>query len=169
MGNVIQPWKEDLPTNMNDWLRLAISYQAARLRGLWLRQIEKPPNCLRCDRVPLTITDCYPGIRNYECSLCFRRFSQKDAHGLCDRWLSPITLPLYAFLFDGHLIGSVNNIAKQFRQNEDPAYLKLMCQEIKYELDHPAQQLTDMYESRHSESELRDFLRQFVAALENEQ
>src|SRR5689334_6436970 len=71
----------------------------ARLRGLIIHIRKTPPNCLRCEGVKLRVLDCYPGLRNYECPICFRRYSKRDGGALVDRWLMPITLPLYAFVF----------------------------------------------------------------------
>ena len=173
---------------MRDRLRLWVNHQHARLRGFLIGLAETPPNCLRCnaavstqrstfaevqlprssnDPVRLRLTDCYPGLRNYECPVCFWRYSQRDGYGLVDRWLMPITLPLYAFEFRPLLEGSAEKIAQEFRRNEGPANLKLMCQEIARELDHPTQQLREIHGSRHAESELRDFLRRFVAEVQS--
>ena len=83
-----------------------------------------------------------------------------------DRWLMPITRPLYAFVFQSLHIRSAEEIADEFRKREESSYLKLIVQEIIGELNHPTQRVKDMYRTRHSESELREFLGRFVAELD---
>ena len=114
----------------------------ARLRGLIIHIREAPPNCLRCDNAKLRVMDCHPGLRNYECPICFRRYSQRDGGALLHRWLAPITLPLYALVFRQFRICPAVEIADEFHKQKDHAYLKLMVQEIMGELNRPTQQLT---------------------------
>ena len=148
--------------------RLWMQHQRGRICGFVIGRVATAPNCLRCENVRLRVIDCYPGLRNYECPVCFRRYTQRDGGGIFAQWRMPITLPLYSFDFRRHLGDPAKEIAEQFRRSEDPAYLKMMCQEITLELDHPTQQVKNIHRSRHSESELRDFLRRFVAEAEKE-
>lgn len=92
-------------------------------------------NCLRCETVKLrVIPKSTQEITFYECPSCSRHFAQKLGQGLCDRWLSPISLVLYGIIFERYPQDAYQRIAEQFleqRAGDIPLSIEEITQELR--------------------------------------
>jgi hypothetical protein len=119
---------------------------------------ETPTRCLRCKTAELLPLDSPRGIGFFECPSCHRQFAQGDDRSLHFRWGHPITLLLYAVIFDEHPGERCESIANALIKAQSAEYLQLTLQEIRLELDDPTQQLRDTVNCTAPEPELRAFL-----------
>ena len=75
------------------------------------------------------------------------------------RWLHPISLVLYAVLFDADPAPRATAVADRLLKDETADWLSLLVDEIDLELQDPTQDLSAMLDCRASDARLRDFLR----------
>ena len=67
--------------------------------------------CLRCEDTRLLPLDSPKSVQCFECPGCHRQYAHADGRTLTDRWLSPISLPLYRVQFYGH---DAPRVAREF-------------------------------------------------------
>jgi hypothetical protein len=127
---------------------------------------ETPPRCLRCKTVELIPLDSPSDIAFFECPGCHRQFARDEKGSLHFRWGHPITLLLYAVIFDEHPAEHCESAANTFIKTQSADYLQLAVQEIRLELNDPTQQLRDTVKCSASEPELRAFLACVAARIE---
>ena len=134
--------------------------------------IEKNPssvitqNCLRCLGVELILlTESTNLIAFFECPSCHRHYAQKHGRPLVYRWLHPVSLPLYAVLFDPEPLPKAQSVAKHLAKNRSKETLNMMIDEIELELHHPTQNIRDILDNYASEEKCREFLEAFVAQI----
>ena len=119
--------------------------------------------CLRCETTPLIVLpESNDRITFYECPSCHRQFAQELGRGLCDRWLSPISLVLYGIIFQPEPQAEYQHIAQYFLDERPREEVARMAEEIEHELRKPTQQVRDILELPHDEEDLRQFLRLVV-------
>lgn len=119
-------------------------------------------NCLRCETVKLIVLhDSSKEITFYECPNCSRHFAQKLGQGLCDRWLSPISLVLYGVIFERQPQDAYQRIAELFlKQRADD--IPFFIEEITQELQKPTQNVCDILGLQQNEQDVRAFLQLVV-------
>ena len=73
-------------------------------------------HCLRCDGQTLVSVESPKdkGITFFECPKCKRHYTLAEGRTLTDRWLSPITLPLYSTIFSSNPPEDAERVALQF-------------------------------------------------------
>ena len=86
----------------------------------------------------------------------------RPGRGLCDRWLSAISLVLYGVQFESDLKGAYLRIAQSFLLERSQDELAWIIADIERELDSPSQQIRDILALSHEEDDLRNFLRLLV-------
>jgi hypothetical protein len=119
--------------------------------------------CLRCETTQLDVLpDSNDQITFYECPSCHRQFAQTPGRGLCDRWLSPISLVLYGMQFEAKPQMHYQSIARSLLHDRSRREVELMVEEIDRELSKPTQQVRDILGLPQDEEELRSFLRLVV-------
>jgi hypothetical protein len=121
-------------------------------------------NCLRCSDIELIRL---PGSTNsitfFECPACHRQYAQKPEGALVYRWLHPVSLPLYAVLFEAEPLSQAQAVAEGFVRSYSRDQLTIMIDEIELELQHPTQNVRDILDSLASEEKCREFLKACVA------
>ena len=77
-------------------------------------------HCYRCDSPLINVT---PGdvdnIMFFECPSCKCQYAKSPDSELHDRWLMPITLPLYSVIFENNPVSQAITQAKAFVERED--------------------------------------------------
>ncbi len=115
--------------------------------------------CFRCnselkDVTPSEVTD----IKFLSCENCRCQFSENSAGRLYDRWLMPITLPLYNVIFEKEPLDCVENIVKEMATRENK-FVDALIEALSDELVNPKQRVTDIHDfSYPDEVKLRKFL-----------
>ena len=119
--------------------------------------------CLRCDGQTLVSVESPKGqgITFFECPECKRHYALAKGRTLTDRWLSPITLPLYGTIFSSNPPEDAERVALSFLDQESPERLRTILAEIDDELSSPKQCLQHIFNQSQSEQSLRLFLRRF--------
>jgi transposase-like protein len=120
-------------------------------------------HCLRCDGQTLVSVESPKGkgITFFECPECKRHYALAKGRTLTDRWLSPITLPLYGTIFSSNPPEDAERVALSFLDQESPERLQTLLEEIDDELSSPKQCLQHIFNQSQSEQSLRLFLRRF--------
>jgi len=119
--------------------------------------------CLRCETTPLALLpESNDQIAFYECPSCHRHFAQKSGWGLCDRWLSPISLVLYGVQFEPKPQAHYQSVAQSLLHDRSREEIVRMIDEIERELKKPTQQVRDILSLPQDEEDLRHFLRLVV-------
>jgi len=77
-----------------------------------------------------------------------------------------VTLALYGVIFKERPSESAEQIARQFLKHRTPEELEWIVNEIRLELNDPAQQVRDTLDCRASEEDLREYLQRFCDCLE---
>ena len=117
--------------------------------------------CLRCKTIALQQIERHPGIRFFSCSECGRHYALEPGKQLTFRWLHPVTLALYAVLFDANPVERASSVAQEFVNQRSMEKLTRMVQEIRLELEEPTQQVRDSLDCVASEADLRTYLAAF--------
>lgn len=125
------------------------------------------PSCYRCqspllETTPGGVTD----IQFFSCESCYSQYAQKPGEDLHDRWLMPLTLPLYFVIYDKEPSEKVDYVAQELLRKK-PEYLATLIEHIQDELDTPKQKLSQIHSYVHpDEAKLRVFLAQVKDALQ---
>lgn len=122
--------------------------------------------CLRCKTEVLSQLPSPPDIAFYECPACRRHYALKPGKQLTFRWRHPISLALYAVMFDDMPTERAEAEAKLFVKQKPTSYPRTMVEEIGLELRDPTQQVRDILDCRASEEQVREFLRLFADNVE---
>jgi hypothetical protein len=129
------------------------------------------PFCLRCRTVELEHVDqeVNDDVKFFRCPTCFANYTSNNGV-LVDRWLMPITLPLYRVIFSPNPEHADPSIPVAECEQRDPQRIALMIKDIERELAEPTQPLNAVlpgpYETAPGRDEaLRRYLRRFVDAL----
>ena len=105
-------------------------------------------------------------IKFFSCQACPCQYTQNDQGRLCDRWLMPMTLPLYAVIDEQNPLLKVDTVVVQMA-NKGQSFIDALLEHISQQLENPRQQLTDMHSfSYPDEDKLREFLRLVKQGLE---
>ena len=119
------------------------------------------PKCYRCG-TKLTADDESSSwrCRFYGCGACGSQYCKRIGRGLCDRWLMPLTLPLYSVISHKHPEVMAESVAREFSCSDKAEEIIAHCEE---ELLNPKQRLVDIHNPAcRDEKKMRDFLRSFV-------
>jgi hypothetical protein len=117
--------------------------------------------CLRCNTELEPAEPQTPDTSYYSCPACQCEYAQKPGEGLHDRWLMPLSLPLYAVIFDKNPSSRAGEIAQHFVARED-LDLDVLEQHIDDELSNPKQKVSEILNFvSATEDQLRDFLAVF--------
>jgi hypothetical protein len=136
--------------------------------GTTLGPSAAPPLCFRCRTVELTAQPGPAGIAFFRCPACGRDFTRKPSGSLVFRWGHPISLLLYPIIFDERPGDRCAEVAASFARQHPPETVRLAIDEIRLELNDPAQPLCEIVGCRASETDLRDFLRCVADGLESQ-
>ncbi len=134
---------------------------------------KKSMKCLRCKTIEL-IESPRGGQPFYICPECQREFMLNKHGRLHERWLSPLSLVLYAALYpplsDEKVIRIAENLVEPNidGKKRTPEEINYIITEIRLELDHPTQRLQDILPGldEHPEEDLREFVRKVADELE---
>lgn len=124
------------------------------------------PNCLRCqtplENVTPTSTE---QVRFFSCPHCHCQYTQNEQGRLFDRWLMPLTVPLYMILFEKEPLTCIERVAS-FVMEKPSEYRKVLLEHIDAELSLPTQRLSDIHKfSYANEQQLREFLAKLRATI----
>jgi hypothetical protein len=128
----------------------------------------RPPLCFRCRTVELTAVPGPAGAAFFRCPACGRDFTRNPSGSLVFRWGHPLSLLLYPVIFDERPRDRCAEVAASFARQHSPETIRLAIDEIRLELNHPAQPLREIVGCRASEAALRDFLRCVADCLESQ-
>ena len=115
--------------------------------------------CLRCEDTRLLPLDSPKSVQFFECPGCHRQYAHADGRTLTDRWLSPISLPLYRAQFYGH---DAPRVAREFIEGFSGKQLAIIVADINDEIANPKQRVQHIFNQSHSEESLRTFLKLFA-------
>jgi hypothetical protein len=125
------------------------------------------PPCLRCAGTALQPLPSPKGIAFFECPTCRRRFTRHASGALTERWLGPLSIALYAVIFEEHPQSQAARAAALLRSQQGAAHCALIASEIRTELSASTQPVREILPGmRASESDLREFLGRVADALE---
>lgn len=119
------------------------------------------PRCFRCQELLSEIPSTERDILMYRCLGCSSNYTQKQDEALHDSWGMPISLPLYATIFDRDPLSRAHEVAESFKDRSD-LDLQLLKDHIDAELATPKQRVSEILDFVYAtEDQLRDFLREF--------
>ena len=121
--------------------------------------------CFRCSG-NLAVTEEHEDITFYECKDCKRRYAKSLGKSLTDRWMNPISIALYAIIFDTEKVSHerIENMMKSY-DNKTLEQKKQLIEEIEEEIRNPKQKLVDMLDLKGTEEIARDYLYRFAIEL----
>ena len=124
-------------------------------------------HCYRCQSQLIDVTpDDVDNIMFFECPSCKCQYAKNPDGELHDRWLMPITLPLYAVISEEDPVSQARTQAVMFLERDD-LDLKLMIEHIIAEIKNPKQRVSEIYKFVYPDEEnLREYLSWFVSYLE---
>lgn len=123
------------------------------------------PNCPRCSATLKPTEPKTAGISFYECPDCASQYARQSGEDLHDRWLMPLSLPLYVVIFDRDPASRAIDVARQFC-DRDELELDILEQHIAEELGNPKQKVSEIHDFAYAdEHQLREFLGSFLEAL----
>jgi hypothetical protein len=125
------------------------------------------PRCFRCGVADLAPLPSPQGAAFFRCPRCEREFFRTASGALVFRWGHPISLILYPVLFDEDPAARCAQVAALFAEQSPPEKLRQAIDEIRLELNHPAQPVREIVGCRASEAALRDFLRCVASQLDS--
>ncbi len=125
-------------------------------------------HCYRCDLELIETTPAESGnILFYACEGCGACYAKKAGQQLHDRWQMPITIPLYALIYEQEPLKAVDKTVIQLSRKKR-SYVELMIQEINLELKNPRQNLIDIHDYVYpNEHQFREFLRLIAIGLQD--
>jgi hypothetical protein len=122
--------------------------------------------CLRCPGTELQPLPSPKAIAFFECPTCLRGFTRHESGALTERWMGPLSIALYAVIFEEHPQSKAVRVAAQLRSQRGAADCALIAREIRTELSAPTQPVREILGMRASEHDLREFLERIADALE---
>jgi hypothetical protein len=116
--------------------------------------------CYRCGGKLVDVTpEDVKQIRFHSCSECHAAYTENEEGRLHDRWLMPITIPLYSVIFDKEPLLRVDQVVSDI-VSRDKRFRDLLVIEIAEELRSPRQKISDIHKFKYpDEDNLRKFLR----------
>ena len=123
--------------------------------------------CYRCNSnlINVTTSDA-DDVEFFECTSCKSSYSKRTDGNLHDRWLMPITLPLYSVIFDKNPETRAREQAHEFL-NTDNIDIEILKTHIREELESPKQNISEILNFKYpNEDKLRKYLRCFVTEIE---
>ena len=128
---------------------------------------ESMPKCLRCGKILKPAKPKLVDINFYSCPNCSCNYARKPGQSLHDRWLMPITGPLYGVIFEEEHALKAKELAVEYYHEEDVFNMEIIIQHIKEELKNPTQKVSEIHEFINpDENKIREFLSLFVEELE---
>ena len=123
--------------------------------------------CYRCNEELIeVILDGVKGGLFYDCLSCKSRYTSKNGQ-LHDRWLMPITLPLYGVIFSKDPLEMIDKTVIDMNK-KGSEFVKVLVSHIEEELNNPKQKLTDIHDFiSPNEERLREFLKEVKFRLSN--
>ena len=126
--------------------------------------------CFRCSS---NLEDVTPedsnGIKFYSCKSCSSQYSENIEGRLFDRWLMPITIPLYCLIFEDDHKSKVEDILNSIMK-EKKSNINILVKHISDELENPKQRISDIHNFEHlSEENLREFLKLLLNGIKHRQ
>jgi hypothetical protein len=124
-------------------------------------------NCLRCKSELKEESPSHSSsITFYNCPSCHSGYAIEPGQQLHDRWLMPLTLPLYAAINDPDPVPKAHVVARSFIKRETRDDLDLIKKHIIEELANPTQKVSEIHDFGHkNEDKLREFLQAFIDEL----
>lgn len=95
----------------------------------------------------------------FECPRCHRNFTRKGDGTIFFRWGHSITLLLYPVIFELHPGELCEQVATKFVSDNSVKLIQRAIEEVRLELDYPAQSIRDTVDCRAEEHELIAYLR----------
>jgi len=124
--------------------------------------------CFRCngdlkDTTPNDIAD----IKFLSCKNCPCQYTENSKGRVHDRWLMPITLPLYGVIFEEDPLSCVDNAVNEMASRKRE-FIDVLIEHISEELVNPKQKIIDLHDFKHpNEERLRAFLKLVKEGVEN--
>jgi len=115
--------------------------------------------CYRCQsELECTNPDDDRDIRFYLCTGCKFRYAKKSGQDIHDAWMTPLTFPLHAVLYEEEPESKSEVVARNMFEREG-LDKKFMLDVILDELDNPKQKVSEVLNfSYPNEEKLRGFL-----------
>ncbi len=122
--------------------------------------------CLRCASELSCSRDSRDGVIDFfDCPECHSRYAQAPGQCLHDRWLMPLTLPLYMVMFDQKPVEKAEFVA-QAMMERGPGFAEVVLEHVNEELARPKQKVREIHDLVcKDEALLRKFLKQFSQEL----
>ena len=121
--------------------------------------------CYRCGSQLIELGSKNDEIAFFECVSCESQYTKKPGGNIHDRWMMPITLPLYSVIFSSDPAQEVERVVQQFQERESE-FKKVLVEHINEELENPKQKISEIHEYKFAnESQLREFLTLFIQKL----
>jgi len=119
-------------------------------------------SCLRCAGGPLNpVGDAHTEVAFFECARCGRQYALGAGKDLTFRWGHPISRALYPVMFSTSPQAEAGRAVDATLRARTPNERAAIIAEIRLELDHPTQRVTDILDCRAGEDDLREFLREY--------
>jgi hypothetical protein len=101
-------------------------------------------------------------ITFFECPSCYRHYAKLPRHSLTYRWLHPVSIVLYAILFEREPLSKAPFVAEELMRRRSRDESLEMIEEIELELQSPTQNVREILDNPQSEEECREFLQAVV-------
>ncbi|MDQ8201348.1 hypothetical protein QEH56_24530, partial [Pelagicoccus enzymogenes] len=116
--------------------------------------------CIRCETKLKSDGRGSWKVKFYRCPNCGSGYSKTLFKPLCDRWLMPITIPLYSVIFDKEPEQKSYSVARTLLNQNDKKEIRQIIEHIDEEIKHPKQKISDILNFIHpNEDKLRRFLK----------
>ncbi len=112
--------------------------------------------CIRCASLLEPVDSHF-----FRCCSCERQYAVASDNTLVDRWLSPLTIPLYSIIFSNNPQDDASRVAEQLNE-KTPEERSSIVAEIRDELANPKQKvhlIHDLADKTVTEQDVREFLR----------
>jgi hypothetical protein len=120
------------------------------------------PSCLRCEDSLLNPAgEVHADVAFFDCPRCGRRYALKPGRDLTFRWGHPISHALYPIIFSPSLQAEAGRAVDVTLKGRTPDERTAIIAEIRMELDHPTQRVTDILDCMAGEDEVREYLRRY--------
>jgi transposase-like protein len=123
--------------------------------------------CLRCPNTELQrLPESSAEMLFFACPVCHRQYAKGTGESLHDRWLSPLSIPLYSVIFEQEPVQCAPRVAGSLLRRADAnTFIEVLITSIEEELQHPTQQVSEIHDAVYANEQQ---LRKFLAALVHE-
>ncbi|MBV1907982.1 MAG: TTC39/IML2 family protein [Kangiellaceae bacterium] len=124
------------------------------------------PNCYRCKNELKDITpQGLDTINFFSCEKCGCQYAKTNESELHDRWLMPLTLPLYEVIYEKQPLNKIDRVMNSINKKKE-AFKLILAEHIESELQNPKQKISQIHQFQYPDEEkLRHFLAEILNRL----